>query len=468
MRVDDAHRSGGDAGDLPRGVTQLEDVAREALDGEVLVERADECFLGFSHDAIVRNFGNRPSRRDGHHTRPTSGVQHAMHLVPVDERRPAAAPRGETLGQHRHYGIELAAFERPVRPCAADEIEQLVFGTWPAGDFRRDLLREHIERRVLHDDGVELTAADRSEQRGAFHEVVARHRQQATLGRARNGVTRSTDPLQQRRDAVGRADLADQIDVTDIDAELQRCRGDQRFERAALEAMLRVDARFLGQASVMRGDLLFAEALAQVPGDSLGHPSRIDEDERRPMRADQLRQTVVVLLPHFVGHDRAERRSRYFELEVDGPAMTFVDDGALAARGIGPHQKPCDCFDRPLGRGKPDPLQRPLGKLLQPFERQRQMRSAPRADDRVDFVDDDCADGAEQVTAPLSRKQQIQRLGSRDEDVRRPLENGGAFGLRRIARTDCRRDAGGFDALGFRRADECPDAALRDSCGCPR
>jgi hypothetical protein len=163
-----------------------------------------------------------------------------MYLVPVDKRRTAAAPRGETLGQHRYYRIELAAFERPVRPCAAHETEQLVFDAWPAGDFSRDLLREHIERRVLHDDGVELTAADRSEQRGAFHEVVARHRQQAALRHTGNGVTRSTYPLQEGRDAVGRADLAYEIDVTDIDAELQRCRGDQRFERAAFEAMLRV------------------------------------------------------------------------------------------------------------------------------------------------------------------------------------------------------------------------------------
>ena len=87
--------------------------------------------------------------------------------------------------------------------------------------------------------------------------------------------------------------------------------------------------------------------------------------------------------------------------------MTFVDDGALVARGIGSYQKPCNRFDRPLGRGKPDSLERPLGELLQAFQRQRQVRSAPCADDCVDFVDDDCPDGAEQATAPLSRKQQI-------------------------------------------------------------
>ena len=128
---------------------------------------------------------------------------------------------------------------------------------------------------------------------GAFHEVVARHRQQATLRCARNGVTRSTDPLQQGRDAVGRPDLANQIDVTDIDAEFQRCVATSALSVPLLRrcsASMRVSLTGFRDAR----DLLFAEALAEVPGDSLGHPSRIDEDKRRPMRADQLRETVVV------------------------------------------------------------------------------------------------------------------------------------------------------------------------------
>jgi hypothetical protein len=34
-------------------------------------------------------------------------------------------------------------------------------------------------------------------------------------------VTRSADTLQQRRDAVRRSDLTDEIDVPDVDTELQ-------------------------------------------------------------------------------------------------------------------------------------------------------------------------------------------------------------------------------------------------------
>ena len=44
----DAHAPGFDAPDPPRRVAELEDVAGEALDGEVLVDRADELSAGSS------------------------------------------------------------------------------------------------------------------------------------------------------------------------------------------------------------------------------------------------------------------------------------------------------------------------------------------------------------------------------------------------------------------------------------
>jgi hypothetical protein len=49
-------------------------------------------------------------------------------------------------------------------------------------------------------------------------------------------VSRSADALEQRRDPVRRANLADQVDMPDVDAELERCRCDQGAQRARLEA----------------------------------------------------------------------------------------------------------------------------------------------------------------------------------------------------------------------------------------
>jgi hypothetical protein len=58
----------------------------------------------------------------------------------------------------------------------------------------------------------------------------------------------SPDPLQQRGDPLRRADLADQIDVADVDPELQRRRRDDRAQAAGLSARLRVEPGLLRQA----------------------------------------------------------------------------------------------------------------------------------------------------------------------------------------------------------------------------
>ena len=58
-----------------------------------------------------------------------------------------------------------------------------------------------------------------------------------------------------------------------------------------------------------------------------------------------------------------------------------------------------DFFDRLLGRGKPDAHRRTIGQRLQPFERKRQMRAALVVGDRVDFIDDDGFDVAQDGAA---------------------------------------------------------------------
>ena len=56
--------------------------------------------------------------------------------------------------------------------------------------------------------------------------------------------------------AARRAELADQLDVADVDAELERGRGHHDLELAGLEALLGVEAGFLGERTVVRGDVL--------------------------------------------------------------------------------------------------------------------------------------------------------------------------------------------------------------------
>ena len=77
-------------------------------------------------------------------------------------------------------------------------------------------------------------------------------------------MARTADALQERGDRARRADLADEIDVADVDAELERRGRDERAQFAALEALLGVEAKLLGEAAVMRGDRFLAEPLAEM------------------------------------------------------------------------------------------------------------------------------------------------------------------------------------------------------------
>ena len=52
----------------------------------------------------------------------------------------------------------------------------------------------------------------------------------------------------------------------------------------------------------MRCHCGFAEAVAQVTCDPFGKPPGVHEHQGRPMRADEIGEAFVVLLPDLVGH----------------------------------------------------------------------------------------------------------------------------------------------------------------------
>ena len=139
----------------------------------------------------------------------------------MDERGTTAAWRGKSVRDHRDDRIEIAPNEFAIGPCPRDQFVEIVLGTGAARRLRRDLLSQDVERRVVRHDGVEVAAAGCPQQRRAFHEVVQRDREHSPFWGTADCVTRSADTLQQRRDAVRRSDLTDEIDVPDVDTELQ-------------------------------------------------------------------------------------------------------------------------------------------------------------------------------------------------------------------------------------------------------
>src|SRR5262249_5965745 len=178
-----------------------------------------------------------------------------------------------------------------------------------AGDRGDDLLRQDVERRLRNREAIQLAAPHRVEQRRRLDQLVARQREQTPLREAAHRVTRAAGALQKRRDRTGRADLADQIDRTDVDPQLERGGRDQGAQLAALQTLLGGKTVRPRQTAVMGGDPVGAETIAQLPAETLGEPPRVDEDQGRAVLPDEGGKTVVDLPPDLVRHYRLERRT---------------------------------------------------------------------------------------------------------------------------------------------------------------
>ena len=250
-------------------------------------------------------------------------------------------------------------------------------------------------------------------------------------------MTGAADALQQGGDRARRGELAHQIHLADVDPELQRCGGNQCAQLAALQARFRVQPRLLCHAAVVRGDVLLAEALGQMPRDALGLPPGVDEYQRSAVLAHELRQTVIELRPDFPGHHRFERRGGNLQLQVALAHVPRVDDGAVGC-AIGAQSACADeesghVRDGLLRRGQAHARERPAGERLEPLERERQMHAALGSDHGMNLIHDHRTGAREHAPAGLGTEQDVQRLRRGDHDVGRALGAGRALVPGRVA-----------------------------------
>ena len=318
-------------------ITQLKDVAGHAFEGEVFVQRADEQLTGQQRDVVVELIGNGAAVGERGQTSRPPRPQPAVDPVMVQVGAASAALGGEAVGEHPHDVQVIAPGQIAERCAAGDEVEQRVDLPLAHAHLGHDLLAQHIERLAAEFDGLEFTAGNRVEQRRTLHQLVPGKGHQPPLGNAIHPVTGPPHPLQQRRDRPGRAELADQVHLADVDAQFQRCRGHQYLEIAGLEPFLGHQPVLPGEAAVMGGDLVLAAPVRQVAGDALGQPAGIDEYDRGPVVGRQRGQAIVDLDPDLVGHDRLQRRRRQLQLEIPVANVSPVDD--LTGRAVRADEK---------------------------------------------------------------------------------------------------------------------------------
>ena len=154
--------------------------------------------------------------------------------------------REEIVAQFLSYGLghgadhlqERLAAQAAIRRGAGEPHVQRVDVQRLGGDCRHDLLGQDVQRRLRHRHPIELAGADRADHRRGFHQLLALGDDDPSLRGAREQVAGAAHPLQRRRDVARRLHLDDEVDGAHVDAELERGRGHQALEPAALQLVL--------------------------------------------------------------------------------------------------------------------------------------------------------------------------------------------------------------------------------------
>ena len=248
--------------------------------------------------------------------------------------RPRPVDAGDSLRQVFNRPIELGPRKIPIRIGPAHEREQLVHVPILRGDLGHDLLRQNVQRRLGNSHAVEQPPTHGPEQGERFHQFVSRQRHQPALRNQPQRMARAADPLQERRDRAGRADLDHQVDVPDVDAQLQRSGRHDGLELACLKLPFRLQPLGRRQRAVMAVDVSFTQLLRQLVRQPLGQTARVDEDQRRAVLVDQFDQAVVDFVPLLVRADDPQLGPRKLDPQIALPRMTHVDDLARTVRRL--------------------------------------------------------------------------------------------------------------------------------------
>ena len=192
LRVFDADLTPLHAPDPPRRGAQQKHVAAHRLDGEVLIEQPDDLALGLDHDLKLRVVGNRPARGNRRHARVSSRPQATVYAVPVQIRAAAAARRGDAFGEHGDNRIEARARQPAVGISPLHPVVKLAlaapFLALAGAQFRDQLLRQDIQRRLRDLQPIENAAADGADQRRQLDRLVARRGEEPPLRRRADPV----------------------------------------------------------------------------------------------------------------------------------------------------------------------------------------------------------------------------------------------------------------------------------------
>ena len=362
MRVLDQHAVRAHLDDLPRVRAEQEDVARQRLGDELLVQRAD-FQIGLGHvDVVEPGVLDRSTRGQREESRAAARVQAVVHAIPQHARRHAFDLVGQGLGHRADDLAERLARQRAIRRRLDEALPQRVGIDRLGGDGGDDLLREHVEWRVGHRHAIERALVDRPHDRRGLHQLLALGDDEAPLRHARERVAGAAHALKRRRHVARRLQLHHEVDRPDVDAELERRRRHQRFELAILQPVLGLQACAARQRAVMRGHAAIGDAIVEVSGQSFRRSPALSEDQRRAVRLDQLRHLLQGRVPDGVAGGREEIVDRRDDGHVEVAREAGVHHDGLVRGGAGDERQ--RLVDRPHRGRAADALRTWLAGVL--------------------------------------------------------------------------------------------------------
>src|SRR5215213_3900443 len=173
MRILNAHLALLDSEHTPRRVSELKDIALQALDRKVFVNRTDHQTTRFKHYCVVRRVGYCAARGDRSETCPTPATKPLINRIMVQVRRAPPSLGAETFREHADDRVKLFALEIAIRISAPDHREEIVFRPFFSSDSRDNLLGQDIERAFGDFQMIEFTSSHRVDDSGTLDQFVA-------------------------------------------------------------------------------------------------------------------------------------------------------------------------------------------------------------------------------------------------------------------------------------------------------
>ena len=491
-RGGDAHLVPRDLLDLPGGGAQREDVAHPRLVDHLLVELPDAArplLVGGEEHAEHPAVRDGAARGRGEAQRSRAGVEPPV--VAEDQPRPQLAEVGGRVGAGEQLddGVQQAALQAGVRLGAGHGGEPLVHvepGVSRCGRGGHGLLGEDVER-VSRDP--ELLDLPGEHAFGGDHgrgQVPAVQRIDVPRRHRAHHVPGAPDALEGVGHRRRGTDLDHPVHRAHVDAQLQRTGGHDAPQLARLERAFDLRACLLAHGAVVRagdhqgrdsdgidgghhlrrwfvrqlrqrlGRVLGCPQLVEPSRQPLGHASRVGEHQRGPSARDGVVDLLLDVRPQRRprrpvdgervrpaspqkgidgGLGRAGCRARIRDVchgEPHGHVPALVRAGCDHGDRPVSGEEPGHAFDRSDGGREGHPLHVVADERVEALQAERQVAAALRSGDRVDLVDDHRFDAGQRGSGRAG-EHEVERLGSGDEDVRRPPHQRGAIPRRGVS-----------------------------------